>query len=76
MAVRWLQETRTWVLEGERAAYVLGVHPEGWLQHLYWGKRLVHLGDYPEPGREHGDSSFDVGLNPDRIPRLGRHPLR
>lgn len=49
----------------------MGVHAGGWLQHLYFGPRLVHPTDYPEPGREHHGSSFDVGLEREEYPVFG-----
>jgi len=68
-----LPEVKTWLLETEHTAYALGIHPEGWLQHLYWGPRLVHPGDYPEPGsrREHGVASFEAGFHPEEYPAWG-----
>lgn len=71
MAIRWLPDTRVWILETNHSAYALGIHPEGWLQHLYWGSRLVDPGDYPEPGHEYRGSSFDVGLQPEEYPAWG-----
>lgn len=73
MAIRWLAESRVWLLETERTAYALGVHPEGWLQHLYWGPRLVQPRDYPVPGHrpEHGAGGFQAGLIPEEYPAWG-----
>ncbi len=62
-----------WLLETEQTAYALGIHPEGCLQHLYWGPRLVHPGDYPEPGgrHEHGVGGFNPGFTPEEYPAWG-----
>jgi alpha-galactosidase len=71
--IHWLPVERTWILEGTRAAYACGVQPDGWLQHLYWGPRLVHPRDYPEPGSrpEHAAGGFDPGVLPDEYPAWG-----
>jgi alpha-galactosidase len=39
-----------WLLETARTAYVFGIDRAGWLQHMYWGPRLVAERDYGEPG--------------------------
>ena len=47
MAIEFNAEQNAWILSTDRTAYVLGVNSDGgWLQHLYWDKRLPHSSDY------------------------------
>jgi len=48
-----------WVLETRRAAYAIGVSPEGILVHRYWGPRLPRPDDYPPAPPAPAWSSFE-----------------
>ncbi len=38
--IRYLPESRLWVLESGETSYVFGVNERSELQHVYWGKRI------------------------------------
>jgi len=38
-----------WILETRRSAYAFGIDSAGYLQHIYWGAKLVAAGDYETP---------------------------
>ena len=37
---RYLSDRKLWVLDTQRATYVVGVNEAGQLQNVYWGKKL------------------------------------
>ena len=42
-------ENPLWILETRRSAYVFGIDSAGYLQHIYWGAKLVSASDYERP---------------------------
>ncbi len=62
-----------WVLETPGMGYALGINQEGRLTHSYWGGRLPHLSDYPEPPSPPGWASFSnpAHLTPEEYPGYG-----
>jgi alpha-galactosidase len=44
--VRYVQDSKVWVLETERTSYVMGLDELGQVQNLYWGKKLVRDQDF------------------------------
>lgn len=44
------QDRPVWIIESQRTAYVFGLDQHGYLQHMYWGTRLINDTDYGEPG--------------------------
>jgi alpha-galactosidase len=57
--IRFLADKKLWVLETERATYVVGVNERNELQNVYWGKKLTRDSDLSpaHTGAEH--ASFD-----------------
>ncbi len=51
-----------WALMTDRATYALGVTPEGFVRHLWWGGRIGSLADLPDPRVPAGRSSQEGGL--------------
>jgi alpha-galactosidase len=52
-AIRYFETAQgrsVWVLQTARTAYALGLDQFGFLQHMYWGARLINDTDYGEPG--------------------------
>ena len=60
-AVRYVPESRIWVLETEHTSYVIGRDSSDHIQHLYWGARIERDADFgsARPLAEH--TSFDPG---------------
>jgi len=44
-AIRYLEERRIWLLEGDKSQYAVGVNAAGELIHLWWGPKLA-AGDF------------------------------
>lgn len=42
-----------WILQTRRTAYVFGIDTAGYLQHVYWGSKLVTEADYEYPEAHH-----------------------
>ena len=38
-----------WILQTQHTDYVFGLDSSGYLQHIYWGAKLVSSGDYDSP---------------------------
>lgn len=62
-----------WVLQTARTAYVFGVDRFGWLQHMYWGARLLADSDYgePSPALERFSFERDAGISQEEFPAWG-----
>lgn len=76
-------ERRVWALAMAQSAYALGVTPEGFVQHLYWGPPLADLADLPDPSMPPARSGQEPALSllPEEYPawgglRLGETTLR
>ncbi len=44
--IRSLPEMKLWVIETDSASYVIGVNDLGYLQHVYWGGKLLRPEDF------------------------------
>ncbi|MGE5647139.1 MAG: glycoside hydrolase family 36 N-terminal domain-containing protein [Acidobacteriota bacterium] len=60
-AVRYVPQTKTWVLETAHTSYALGLNGEGQVQHIYWGSRIGRDEDFGAARRLPDHSSFDPG---------------
>ncbi|MBI9048917.1 MAG: alpha-galactosidase [Anaerolineaceae bacterium] len=56
-------DKNSWVLEMDSCAYALGLSPNGYLTHRYWGPRLQHADDYPLPKDPDEEDSFNLPEN-------------
>jgi alpha-galactosidase len=61
--IRYDDATHTFRLEAADVSYVLGVNENGWLQTLYWGKRLRPADPFPSARSDGGSSAFDLPAN-------------
>ncbi|MDO8686258.1 MAG: alpha-galactosidase [Clostridiales bacterium] len=48
MKIYYYEDQKTWVLSTQNVDYALGVDRFGRLQHLYWGKSLKGIHDFPK----------------------------
>ena len=44
--VRYVEESKIWVLETDHTSYVIGVNEQNVLQNLYWGKKITRDQDF------------------------------
>ncbi|RXZ79867.1 alpha-galactosidase [Paenibacillaceae bacterium] len=59
MSVLYDKQTSRWLLQGKNLSYGLGVHPNGTLQHLYYGPKLPFIADLPSSDTAIHHSSFE-----------------
>ncbi|MFC4778798.1 alpha-galactosidase [Paenibacillus sp. GCM10023252] len=57
--IRYQEDARSWVLETDLTAYVLGISERGHLLHAYYGSKLPYDADYPPAADGHGWGSFN-----------------
>ena len=57
--IRYLPEQKLWVLDSDRATYVVGVNESGQLQNVYWGKKLGRDEDLQAAHTRPEHASFD-----------------
>jgi alpha-galactosidase len=62
-----------WILETRRSAYVFGIDTAGYLQHVYWGAKLVSAADYetPEAYRERRTMERTPDVSREEFPLWG-----
>ncbi len=62
-AVRYIPQSRVWVLETAHTSYVLGRDASGQIQHVYWGARIPRDEDFSEaqPSPEHAFEGASSG---------------
>jgi alpha-galactosidase len=48
MGAVYSQKYKKFILTTDNTAYCLGIDPDGNLQHIYWGKKLLSEQDYPD----------------------------
>ena len=56
---RYLSDRKLWVLDTQRATYVVGVNEAGQLQNVYWGKKLGRDEDFQAAHTRPEHASFD-----------------
>ena len=44
--VRYVQESKLWVLETDHTSYIVGINEQNALQNLYWGKKITRDQDF------------------------------
>ena len=47
MSILYFEENRTYLLQGDNTSYAMTVNRDGWLCHLYWGKKVNSASDLP-----------------------------
>jgi len=73
--VRYLPETKLFVLETERASYVMGVNEQNEVQAVYWGARLTRDADL-DAARTRSGYAFESGEGLSEIEYPGWGGLR
>jgi len=48
MSIVYVEPSRKFILTTDHTAYCLGIDPSDGVQHLYWGRALPRLEDYPD----------------------------
>ena len=71
--VRFLDQSKIFVLDAGKASYVFGVNEQGGLQHLYWGGHVPRDADFSSAHTYPEWASFDVGTTttPQEYPGWG-----
>jgi alpha-galactosidase len=57
--IRYVENERIWLLTTSQSCYVLGVGPEGQLEHVYWGAPVTRSSDFSAVPAHRDISSFD-----------------
>ena len=58
LAVRYLPETKIFVLQTDHMSYLVGINEQDALQNLYWGKKITRDEDFA-PAHTHDAYAFD-----------------
>jgi alpha-galactosidase len=71
-SVRYIPETKVWVLDTDRTTYAIGVNENGVVQHMYWSAK-IRGEDLPAPRTARSRSSFDPSetMTPEEYPAWG-----
>jgi len=74
MSISYQEKDRIFTLQTERTTYIIGVTPEGYVGHIYYGTRLNgHVGSYP---LRTGEPPFTPGVLPgEKCNFLGEFPM-
>jgi alpha-galactosidase len=71
--VRYLETTKTFVLDGGKTSYVFGINDQNMLQHVYWGRNVWRDEDFAAAHSTPEWASFDLSTTttPQEYPGWG-----
>jgi alpha-galactosidase len=71
--IRFLEQSKIFVLDAGNATYVFGVNEQNMLQHIYWGGHVERDADFLAARSFHEWASFDLGTatTPQEYPGWG-----
>jgi alpha-galactosidase len=72
-SVRFLPESKTFLIETAHSSYVFGVNENGALQNTYWGGKITRAADFSAAHTVNNHASFDSreGQSPEEYPGWG-----
>jgi alpha-galactosidase len=71
--IRFLGQSKVFILDAGNSTYVFGVNEQNMLQHIYWGGHVERDADFPAARSFHEWASFDLGTTttPQEYPGWG-----
>ncbi|MGA3206153.1 MAG: alpha-galactosidase, partial [Bryobacteraceae bacterium] len=72
-SVRFVPESKTFLIETAHSSYVFGVNENGALQNIYWGGKVSRAADFSAAHTVNNHASFDSreGMSPEEYPGWG-----
>src|SRR5580698_9374827 len=72
-SVRYVPESKIFLIETAHSSYVFGVNENGALQNIYWGGKVSRVTDFSAAHTVNNHASFDSreGMSPEEYPGWG-----